>query len=79
MATPKDATKVHRTTLVLDLEELKQAQIVLGTKTARETVNRALHEVNKQAALDRAAALVRQGGLNIVQTEDLAELRRPRH
>lgn len=79
MATPKDATKIQRTTLVLDLEELKQAQIVLGTKTARETVNRALHAVNEQAALDRAAALVRQGGLNIIEPEDLVELRRPRH
>ena len=67
-----------RTTLVIDADELEQAQKVLGTKTARDTVNRALREVNRQAALHRAAALVRQGGLEIVSPEDLAQLRRDR-
>ncbi len=68
----------QRTTLTLDLDELKRARETLGTKTTRETVNQALHEVNRHADLRRAAALVREGGLNIVQPEDLPELRRPR-
>lgn len=67
---------MQRTTLVLDVEELRRARRVLGASSARETVNRALHEVNRQAALRHAAALVREGGLNIVQPEDLPELRR---
>ena len=75
----KPQKKFQRMTVVLNIEELGQARAVLGTKTTRETVNRALHDVNRQAALDRAAALVRQGGLNIVQPEDLPELRRQRH
>lgn len=71
-------TQTKRTTLELDLVELQRAKQALGTKTARETVNRALHEVNRHAALRRAAALVRAGGLDIVQPDDLPELRRTR-
>ncbi|MHB1487223.1 MAG: type II toxin-antitoxin system VapB family antitoxin [Acidimicrobiales bacterium] len=67
-----------RTTLVLDLDELKRAKSVLGTRTNRETVNQALREVNRQAGLRRAATLVRQAGLDIAEPEDLAELRRGR-
>lgn len=55
--------------------ELERAKHVLGTKTKRETVNRALREVNRMAALRRAADLIRAGGLNIIRPEDLPELR----
>jgi hypothetical protein len=75
-------TNTHRTTLELNLSELERAKRTLGTNTMRETVNRALREVNRQADLRAAAALVRAGGLNIVQPEDLPELRgsrRSRH
>jgi hypothetical protein len=78
MTRPDSVTKTQRTTLVLDLDELERAQAVLGTRTARDTVNRALYEVNRQAALRHAAALVRQGGLGIVEPERLTELRRIR-
>ncbi len=71
-------SNTHRTTLELDLVELRRAKKTLGTKTTRDTVNRALREVNRQADLRAAAALVRAGGLNIVQPEDLSELRRGR-
>ena len=66
---------VQRTTIELDMDELTRASEVLGTKTKRETVNRALREVNRMAALKRAASLVRQGDLNIVRPEDLPGLR----
>lgn len=69
---------VRRTTLELDVEELRRAKETLGTRTARETVNKALREVNRMAALRAAAALIRQGGLNIVEPEDIEELRRSR-
>ncbi len=68
----------QRTTIDLDVHELKLARDILGTRTAKETVNRALREVTRVAALRRAAALVRQADLNIVQPEDLPALRRPR-
>jgi hypothetical protein len=71
-------SNTHRTTLELDLVELRRAKRTLGTKTTRDTVNRALREVNRQADLRAAAALVRARGLNIVQPEDLSELRRSR-
>lgn len=78
MAGSDRGTNTQRTTLVIDLDELERAQNVLGTRTTRDTVNRALREVNRQAALRRAAALVRQGGLDIVEPEELTELRRDR-
>jgi hypothetical protein len=68
-------SKSHRTTLEVNPVELERAKKTLGTKTTRDTVNRALQEVNRQADLRAAAALVRAGGLNIVQPEDLPELR----
>lgn len=63
---------------MLDVDELERAQQALGTKTARETVSRALREVARQAALRRAAQLVRQGGLGIVEPDELPDLRRDR-
>jgi Arc/MetJ family transcription regulator len=69
---------MQRTTLVLDVVELERAQHILGTKTTRDTVNSALREVNRQAALRHAAALVREGGLAIVEPDDLTALRRNR-
>lgn len=78
MAGSDRGTNTQRTTLVLDVDELERAQKVLGTRTTRDTVNRALREVNRLAALRRAAALVRQGGLEIVEPEELTELRRVR-
>ncbi|MGH9292091.1 MAG: hypothetical protein ACRD0B_08425 [Acidimicrobiales bacterium] len=48
---------------------------MLGTRAAGETVDRALREVHRLAALRRAAALVRSGGPEIVELAALAELR----
>jgi Arc/MetJ family transcription regulator len=72
------STKTHRTTIEIDPVELSRAKRTLGTTTTRETVNRALREVNRQAALRAAAALVRAGGLAVVRPEDLPELRSTR-
>lgn len=60
---------------------LRRAQDVLGTKGIRDTIDRALHEVDRVAALRRAADLVRSGkarDFNIVRVEDLPELRSAR-
>jgi Arc/MetJ family transcription regulator len=72
-----DAT-THRTTVDLDMQAIERAQEVLGTTTIRETIDRALHEVVRQRALQRAADVVREGKLNLVTPEDLTELRRVR-
>ena len=71
-------TTTHRTTVELDMQAIERAQELLGTTTIRETIDRALHEVVRLRALQRAADLVRGGKLNLVTPEDLAELRRVR-
>ncbi len=69
---------LRRTTVDLDFDALERARQILGTRTTKDTVNGALRELNRAAALRQAAALVRLGELDIVQPEDLAELRRSR-
>ncbi len=71
-------TSTQRTTVELDPEALARARIVLGTTTIRETIDRALHEVERYHALRRGADLIRAGGLDIATPEDLAKLRKPR-
>jgi Arc/MetJ family transcription regulator len=67
--------RIKRTTVDLDLDELDHAREALGTRTTRDTVNTALREVNRRAALSRAAALIEQGGLDIVEPSELRALR----
>jgi Arc/MetJ family transcription regulator len=68
----------HRTTVDLDLEAVQRAQELLGTSTIRETIDRALREVDRQAALRDGAALIRKGRLTIVRPADVPRLRRAR-
>ena len=53
----------RKSTVGIDLDELREAAAHLGTRGVKETVNTALHEVNRKAALQRAAAYVRDGSL----------------
>jgi hypothetical protein len=55
-------SSTHRTTLELDLAELNRAKATLGTKTIRETVNRALREVNRQPTGARRPRLCAPAG-----------------
>jgi Arc/MetJ family transcription regulator len=66
---------IKRTTVDLDMDELQAAREVLGTETTRDTINSALREVRRRAALARVAALIEQGGLDIIEPEELAALR----
>jgi len=66
---------MHKTTIELDLEQLREAERNLGTEGFKETVNSALREVNRRAALKRAAQYVREGHLS---TPTMTELRRMR-
>ena len=68
----------HRTTVDLDLNAVRRAQELLGTGTIRETIDRALREVDRHAALRDGAALIRGGRLNIVRPEDVPRLRKAR-
>lgn len=66
----------HRTTVELDMKAVRRAQKLLGTKTIRETIDRALREVDRHDALRRGADLIRAGGLDIVRPDDLPGLRK---
>jgi len=69
---------MKRTTVDLDMDELTAAREILGTETTRDTINTALREVRRRAALARAAALIEQGDLDIIEPEELAALRQAR-
>jgi Arc/MetJ family transcription regulator len=68
---------VKRTTVELDMTELDAAKEILGTGTIRDTVNTALREVTRRVALAKAAAAIEHGIFDIVDPDELAELRRP--
>lgn len=45
---------MHRTTVEIDVRQLREAERNLGTSGFKETINRALATVNRLAALERA-------------------------
>jgi Arc/MetJ family transcription regulator len=72
--------RIHRTSIDLDLDALERAQRILGTTTIRDTVDKALREVDRVAALRRAADLILEGDdEDFVRPEDLVALRHNRH
>jgi hypothetical protein len=76
MDRPGDAPHTMRhTTVELDVDELRAARELLRTETTSDTVNLALREVRRRAELTRAAALVLEGRLEIIEPDKLAELR----
>jgi hypothetical protein len=62
----------------LDRGAVLRAQEILGTRTIRETIDRALREVDRRAALRHGADLIRAGRLNVARPEDLPRLRETR-
>jgi hypothetical protein len=60
------------------MNELRRAEDVLGTTGIKETVNRALAEVNRRAALARAAEYVLAGDLHLPDEATWAAWREPR-
>jgi hypothetical protein len=68
----------HKTTVEIDIEELRKAEERLGTRGVKETVNTALREVNRRAALQNAAAYVRAGSLRVPDEKAWAAWREPR-
>jgi len=68
----------QKKTLEIDLNELMQAERNLQTHGIKETVNGALREVNRLAALRQAAAYVRAGTLHVPAERAWAASRAPR-
>lgn len=73
------AHATHRTTIEIDRDAFDEARRELGTRGYRDTVNGALRDVVRRAALRRGAELIRSGDFDVATPEDLAELRKPRH
>ncbi len=67
---------MHKTTVEIDLNQLREAEANLGTQGFKDTINRALAEVNRRAALKRAAEYVAEGRLHTPTWEEFWELRK---
>lgn len=68
----------HKTTVEIDTDALATAEEVLGTRGIKETVNRALEDVARRAALKRAAALFLAGEIHLPDEETWSRWREPR-
>ena len=68
----------QKTTVEIDVQELLKAQESLHTRGVKETVNTALREVNRQAALRDAAAYLLAGNMHVPDEETWAGWREPR-
>jgi Arc/MetJ family transcription regulator len=68
----------HKTTVEIDTDELARAEATLGTSGIKETVNSALREVNRRAALKRAADLFLAGEIHLPDEETWERWREPR-
>lgn len=68
---------MHRTTVEIDLDELRAAERNLGTRGYKETLNAALEDVNRRAALDRAVRYLEEGRESVPRWDALERSRRP--
>jgi Arc/MetJ family transcription regulator len=68
----------HKTTVEIDADALKSAEAVLGTRGVKATVNGALREVNRRAALENAARYLLDGELRVPDEREWADWRKPR-
>jgi len=75
MLTGVAKTALHRTTVDIDVEVFDRARVALGTRGYRDTIDEALRQAGRRAALRRTADAVRAGGLELVRPEDFADLR----
>jgi len=69
---------MHKTTIEVDLDALDEAERNLNTKGFKQTVNRALEDVNRRAALKRAAERVRAGDFHVPDEKTWAAWRASR-
>ena len=67
-----------KTTVEIDTEALATAALALGTRGVKDTVNGALRDVVRRAALNRAAEYVLKGELHMPDEASLSSWRVPR-
>jgi hypothetical protein len=67
---------MHRTTVEIDLDELRAAERNLGTQGYKQTLNAALEDVNRRAALDRAVRYLEDGRESVPSWDSLRRSRR---
>ena len=67
----------HKTTVEIDTDELAKAEAVLGTSGIKETVNGALKDVNRRAALEGAANYVLAGKMRLPDEATWSAWREP--
>lgn len=68
----------HKTTVEIDVDAFAEAERNLRTRGYKETVNRALAEVNRRAALEEAAAYIRAARYGAPDESTFAAMRAPR-
>jgi Arc/MetJ family transcription regulator len=74
----ESSATTHRTTIEIDAGAFEEAREILGTSGYKQTVNEALRVVARNEQLRRGAALIRNGGVDLITPEELAEKRAPR-
>lgn len=62
----------HKTTVEIDWDQLERARAALHTEGIKETVNAALREAGRRAALEQAADFVLSGKLQVPDLEEWA-------
>jgi hypothetical protein len=68
---------MHRTTVEIDLDEFRAAERNLGTRGYKQTLNRALEDVNRRASLDRAVRYLEDGRESVPSWDVLERSRHP--
>ena len=69
---------MHKTTVEISLDALREAEQNLGTKGFKETINRALDEVNRRAALKRGAQYLAEERDSVLDWDEFWAMREPR-
>ena len=70
--------RMHKTTVEIDLDQLREAEANLGTQGFKETINRALAEVNRSAALRRGAQYLAEERDSVLAWDEFWAMREPR-
>lgn len=73
-----DILDTMKTTVDVDRELAEKVAAILGTETLKDTVNRALAEVDRAERRRRLAARVRNGTLPVPTVAELKRMRAPR-
>ncbi len=68
----------HRTTIEIDRDICKAAELALGTRGYKDTVDTALRDAVRRAKLKEAANLVRNGSLPFAPVEAVESIRKNR-